>query len=103
MGTIFMISPSFLDAAFTEAKKYDFVLQGYGSFKMGVQGLVKINVIDLLGIVLLVENEKQIVLCSILKRYKKEIFLWEFNQNMSAVPLKVLDKLIETCYEVCIQ
>ena len=60
MGTIFMISPSFLDAAFTEAKKYDFVLQGYGSFEMGIQGLVKINVIDLLGIVLLVENEKQL-------------------------------------------
>lgn len=87
MGTIFMISPSFLDAAFTEAKKYDFVLQGYGSFKMGVQGLVKINVIDLLGIVLLVENEKQLgidalrflKLCNSMESNKKVLVVSQSN------------------------
>lgn len=61
MGTIFMISPSYLEAAFNEAKQYDFFLQGYGSFSMGLQGFTQINLVDLLGIVFLVENESYLL------------------------------------------
>lgn len=51
MKSIIMISPSYLEVAYKEALKYDFTLQGYGSFENGSKGLLKVNVSDILGYV----------------------------------------------------
>lgn len=49
MSLIFVISPCYLEAIYNESKKYDFDLQGYGSFKKGVEGLTLSNSVDILG------------------------------------------------------
>lgn len=56
METIFVVSPEYLSAVFAESKKYDFQLQGYGSFRSAVKGIVRVNAQDLLGIAFLGET-----------------------------------------------
>ena len=56
MKTIFVVSPDYLDALYHEAIKYDFVLQGYGDISKALQGLLQVNVSDVLGFVVLVDN-----------------------------------------------
>lgn len=51
MKTIIVISPEYLSAIYKEAKKYSFVIQGYGSFKYACDGLTKVNSSDLLGVI----------------------------------------------------
>lgn len=53
MKSIFMVSPNYLETCYEEALKYDFTLQGYGNFKAGSKGLLKINASDVLGFVYL--------------------------------------------------
>lgn len=50
MSTIFVISPNYLESIYHESKKYEFDLQGYGSFALAVKGLIKVNCSDLLGL-----------------------------------------------------
>lgn len=52
-GTIFAISPDYLDVLNKESAKYDFALQGYGSFQKACKCLIKTNVEDILGYVFL--------------------------------------------------
>lgn len=49
MGTIFVVSPTYLEAIFEESKKYNFDLQGYGSFKLACDGIIKTNCSDIVG------------------------------------------------------
>lgn len=49
MGVIFVVSPVYLEAVLTESKKYSFDLQGYGTFRRAVKGLVTLNAADCLG------------------------------------------------------
>ena len=53
MGSIFMISPDYLEVCYNEIKKYECTLQGYGNFESGLRGLLKTNVSDILGYVFL--------------------------------------------------
>ena len=43
MSTLFVVSPCYLESLYHESKKYDFDLQGYGSFNMALNGLIKVN------------------------------------------------------------
>lgn len=56
MKTIFAVSPDYLEVMYQEAIKYDFVLQGYGNIAMALQGLLQVNVSEILGFVVLVDN-----------------------------------------------
>lgn len=47
--TIFVISPMYLEVIIKEAKKFMFDLQGYGSFALAKDGILKVNACDLLG------------------------------------------------------
>lgn len=49
MSTLFVVSPCYLESIYHESKKYDFDLQGYGSFNMALNGLIKVNCSDILG------------------------------------------------------
>lgn len=51
MDIIFAVSPDYLEPLYTEAKKYDFCLQGYGAAVSARQGLLKTNVADILGFI----------------------------------------------------
>lgn len=51
--TIFVVSPTYLQAAYDESKKYNFDFQGYGSFRAACNGIVKVNQADLLGVAFL--------------------------------------------------
>lgn len=50
MGTIFVVSPWYLNSIYKEAQKYSFDLQGYGTFKSAISGITKVNACDLLGL-----------------------------------------------------
>lgn len=56
MGTIFVVSPDYMDALYKESKSYSFDLQGYGSFKEANAGILRTNVSDILGFVILAEE-----------------------------------------------
>jgi len=60
MKTIFVVSPDYLDVLYHEAIKYDFVLQGYGDVSKALQGLLQVNVSDVLGFVVLADNIESI-------------------------------------------
>lgn len=47
--TIFVVSPMYLEAIYNESKKYNFDLQGYGSFKRACNGLLYSNQSDIIG------------------------------------------------------
>lgn len=49
MGTIFVVSPCYLEAMYKESSKYNFNFQGYGSFALANEGLMRINKAELLG------------------------------------------------------
>ena len=50
MKTIVIISPDYLTAVYEESKKYSFLIQGYGSFKQAIDGLLKVNSNELMGV-----------------------------------------------------
>ena len=50
MKTIIVISPHYLEAVFNEAKRYNFVIHGYGKFAQACKGILYVNADDLLGI-----------------------------------------------------
>lgn len=45
-----MVSPDYLSAIYNEARKFSFVIQGYGSFEMAIEGLLKVNCAELIGV-----------------------------------------------------
>lgn len=49
MKVIYVVSPDYLEALYTEAKNYTFCLQGYGNFYDATKGLLKTNISDILG------------------------------------------------------
>lgn len=49
MKIIYVVSPDFLEALYTEAKKYTFCIQGYGNLNDALTGLLKTNISDILG------------------------------------------------------
>lgn len=49
MDTIFVVSPCYLESAYKEALKYDFVMQGYGTFEAALHGILKVNAADIIG------------------------------------------------------
>lgn len=50
MKTIVIISPDYLTAVYEESKKYSFLIHGYGSFKQAIDGLLKVNSNELMGV-----------------------------------------------------
>lgn len=46
-----MVSPDYLEVCYKEAIKYDFTLQGYGTFEKALKGLLKTNISEILGYV----------------------------------------------------
>lgn len=53
LKTVFMISPDYLESAFTETEKFSFELQGYGNFVTACKRLPYVNFTDVLGFVYL--------------------------------------------------
>lgn len=49
MGTVFVVSPCYLESLYEESKKFGFNFQGYGSFTLANSGIMKINKAELLG------------------------------------------------------
>lgn len=47
--TIFVVSPTYLESVYNESKKYNFDLQGYGTFKRACRGLSLTNQADIIG------------------------------------------------------
>lgn len=56
MGVIFVVSSDYLSAVMQEFKKYHFQLQGYGTFHMASQGILRTNTVDILGIAILADR-----------------------------------------------
>lgn len=56
MDVIFAISPDYLEPLYSEAKKYDFCLQGYGAAISAKKGLLKTNIADILGFIYVAEE-----------------------------------------------
>lgn len=50
MKTIIVISPEYLTALQEESDKYSFCIQGYGSFSLANNGLIRVNSGELLGV-----------------------------------------------------
>lgn len=82
MKTIMIISPQYLEAIFTEAKKYSFVIQGYGTFKLACKGVTKVVASELLGVAFVADNlpregskeyESFIALLNLLSSMNREI------------------------------
>lgn len=53
---IFVISPEYLDALYTEALKFDFTLQGYGNIGLAMKGLQYTNISDIVGFLYMADN-----------------------------------------------
>lgn len=53
MASIFAVSPDFLDSLIFESKDFDFSLQGYGTFECAIDGLLQINVKDIIGFIIM--------------------------------------------------
>lgn len=49
MGTIFVVSPQYLEIVLKESKRFSFNLQGYGSFALANEGLLRVNAVDIIG------------------------------------------------------
>lgn len=49
MGVILVVSPEYLEKVLQESKKFSFGLQGYGTFRKAVNGVMRINASDYLG------------------------------------------------------
>lgn len=60
MQTVIVISPEYLTGIYKEAKKYSFVIQGYGSFANAINGLHKVPAKDLLGVACLLYTIPQV-------------------------------------------
>lgn len=48
---IYAVSPDYLEALYSEAKKYNFCLQGYGNLEDAIKGLKKTNISEILGFI----------------------------------------------------
>lgn len=49
MKSIILVSPEYLEVCYNEALKYDFTIQGYGSFELAAKGLLCVNASSILG------------------------------------------------------
>lgn len=87
MKTIVIISPDYLTAVYEESKKYSFVIQGYGSFKQAINGLLKVNDSELMGVgyigytlPLIDSNERRdmesfLQMCNLFENRKRMVFI----------------------------
>ena len=50
MGTILVVSSSYLDPLFENAKNYNFKLQAYSDFQSAIRGLSYVNKLDIIGV-----------------------------------------------------
>lgn len=87
MKTIVIISPDYLTAVYEESKKYSFVIQGYGSFKQAINGLLKVNDSELMGVgyigyalPLIDSNERKdmesfLQMCNLFENRKRMVFI----------------------------
>lgn len=94
MRTMFVVSPGYLNAFFSEAKKYSFHLQGYGSFTHACSGIYKVNSADIMGIVYLDEKlpesgsaeykylRRFLRLCNLFEEQKKMVFISKNQQYL---------------------
>lgn len=92
---IYAVSPDYLEALYTEAKKYNFCLQGYGNFRDAIKGLMKTNVSDILGFIFVGSElfyDKEIVSeflnsCNMLCRNTPKKFIFALQNSKGLVDM----------------
>lgn len=89
MDTIFVISPQYLNVTYTESKKYSLAIHGYGSFRRACSGLLKTNVLDILGFAFignaLPESDSEEFEC--MKKFLRKVNLLQANKKFVFVVL----------------
>lgn len=89
MGIIYTISPDYLEALYSEAKNYNFCLQGYGNCQDALNGLLKTNISEILGFIFVAQDVdlyknslvKFIRTCNSLCKHNKKKFIFALQNS----------------------
>ena len=98
---LFAVSPDYLEVMYKEVQKYNFLMQGYGTFEAASKGLLRVNASELLGFVYLVHRfpvindafSEFLFRCNLLSSNKKFIIATLDSSNLDTVKLKQYENL----------
>lgn len=110
---MFVVSPDFLEPIYKESAGYTFKIQGYGNFQDACKGLLKTNVQDIIGFLILAEKlpedlsyfEKFLEYCNLVSDVSKRIVIalqnnTGFNQLILRIKPKNIKVSLISNYEV---